>query len=69
MITERPKSKLVFGAIPAHTECPFLEECSKGTMKCFVGHKGRIIALTSPAQLQEDLIFVHQRKKRKMVSN
>ena len=39
-IPERPKSQLTFGAIPAHTTCPFLKECSKGTMKCFVGHQG-----------------------------
>ena len=38
---ERPKSKLVLGAIPAHTECPFLAECSNNTMKCMCGHLGK----------------------------
>lgn len=37
----KPKSRLVFGAIPANTECPFLKQCSHDTMICMCGHQGK----------------------------
>lgn len=65
MITERPKSKLVFGAIPAHTECPFLEECSKGTMKCFVGHKGKDHSVDFSCAIARGLDICSSKKEKK----